>query len=142
MSRDELVLKLSAAMLITFEFIEVIEDVAPLAAHYFNESMHHLGNLIEIIAVEEMKETGRVIGRPVIEREVAFNEDTFYEDLNRLEKALKKIEDSFEDPNSYWVRRAREALNEGVQSVLVSERQRLAQDMERVNPWSVLDAID
>lgn len=140
MSSDELVLRLSAAMVIIFEFIEVIDDRVPAASAHFTEALTHLGNAVDAVCVEEMKETGRIIPRPILEREVAFNEDTFYVDLSRLEKTLKEIADEWNDPNSYWVGRSAESLAEGVYAVLVTERRLLAQDMVKMNPWSALNA--
>lgn len=142
MNREELVLQLTAAMLVIFEYIEVVEDRIPSAAHHFSEGMQHLGTLVEILVVEEMKETGRLIPKPRLERDTAYHEETFYEDLGRLEKFLRHASESYQEANGYWLMRAHEAVNEGVFAVLVAERQRLAPDMEMTDPWSVLNAVD
>lgn len=142
MNREELVLQLTAAMLVIFEYIEVVEDLTPSAARHFSEGMQHLGTLVEILVVEEMKETGRLIPKPRLERDVAYHENTFYEDLGRLESFLRRLSDGFNDANGYYLGRAHEAVSEGVFALLLAERQRLAPDMEMTDPWSVLDATE
>ena len=139
MDTDEQVLKLSAAMLVLFEFTEVLEDRYKSEESWLTVAMQHLGDAVNGIVVDEMKATGRLIPRPLFLRDSSYQEETFYSDLGALEGFVESM--AFEVPVQYQysLRRAHEALLEGTRGFLLADRVKLAPTTTAVNPWSVIN---
>jgi hypothetical protein len=139
MNTDEQVLKLSAAMLVLFEFTEVLEDRYKSSRFQFEVAMQHLGDAVNGIVVDEMKDTGRLIPRPLFVRDASYQEETFYSDLGTLEAFVTGLIGEMPDQYQYSVRRASEALSEGTRAFLLADRVNLAPTTTAMNPWSVIN---
>ena len=139
MNSDEQVLKLSAVMLVLFEFAEVLEDRYKNSRSHFEVAMQHLGDAVNGIVVEEMKSTGRLIPRPLFVRDASYEEDSFYEDLGAVESFVRGLVDEVPDGYQYSVRRAAEALAEGSRAFMLADRANLAPTTTAMNPWSVIN---
>lgn len=142
MNSDEQVLRLSAAMLVLFEFTEVLEDRYSDSKTYFEEAMRHVGDVVNGIVVDEMKDTGRLISRPLFTRDTAYQEETFYSDLGDLEAFIESMVQEVPDEYQYGVRRAKEALSEGISAFFLADRVKLAPSTTAMNPWSVINGIE
>lgn len=139
MNTDEQVLKLSAVMLVLFEFTEVLDDRYKASTPHFQEAMRHLGDAVNGIVVEEMKETGRLIPRPLFTKDASYDEDSFYSDLGVIESFVQSLIEEVPTRYQYSVRRAAEALSEGIRAFLLADRVNLAPTTTAMNPWSVIN---
>lgn len=139
MNTDEQVLKLSAVMLVLFEFTEVLDDRYKAGRPHFEEAIRHLGDAVNGIVVEEMKDSGRLIPRPLFVKDASYDEDRFYSDLGALESFVQSLVDEMPSRYQYSVRRASEALSEGIRAFLLADRMKLAPTTTAMNPWSVIN---
>lgn len=127
-------------MLVIFEFTEVLEDRYKSSKFHFEVALQHLGDAVNGIVVDEMKTTGRLIPRPLFVRDSSYDEDTFYRDLGRVEAFIVSMVNQVPDRHQYSVRRAAEALDEGVHAFLLADRAKLAPTTATaMNPWSVIN---
>lgn len=139
MDTSEQVLKLSAAMVILFEFGEAAEERYKGSRQLLMNAMEFLGESVNTIVLLEMRESGDLLGRPLLETDVSYRSETFHDDLAELEEFLSDMAGQVAREAAYGVRKAAEIVDEAAEAFLLLDRANREPANEiPVAPWSVI----
>lgn len=139
MKAEEQVIKLTAAMIVIFEFIEALEDRYSDGKEHFDAAMRHLGDAVNGIVVDEMKVTGEIIPRPLFLHDISYDPETLYSDLGRLEDFLKELSLEVSEPHNFPVWMGLQSFSEGVTAFLLADRALSTPTRSALNPWSIIN---